>query len=99
MHDWLPLLAACLGILVIPVRRSLSDPIWPVCHRLLGLGDVQAGFVLAVGLKFKSTRDRDALLQTWKKLATHTRSKEPGAMSYKWLVADNDPTNVLVYER
>ncbi len=55
--------------------------------------------MLAVGLKFKSTQDRDALLQVWKKLATHTRTQEPGALSYKWLVADNDPTKVLVYER
>lgn len=33
--------------------------------------------MLAVGLKFKSTEDRDALLQTWRKLAAHTREHEP----------------------
>lgn len=55
--------------------------------------------MLAVNLKFKSVDDRDRLLQAWRPLADHTRQQEPGALSYKWLVADNDPTEVLVYER
>ena len=56
-------------------------------------------FVLAVGLKFESVADRDSLLQKWRVLAAHTRQHEPGALSYKWLVNDKDPTQVLVYER
>lgn len=56
-------------------------------------------FVLAVTLQFRTLEERDRLLPSWQKLATHVQQHEPDALSYKWLVADTDPTKVLVYER
>lgn len=56
-------------------------------------------FVLAVSLRFNTVTDRDAFLAIWLPLANHVEQKEPETLGFEWLVADNDPTKVLVYER
>ncbi|GAB4821193.1 hypothetical protein N2152v2_008239 [Parachlorella kessleri] len=59
----------------------------------------KAAFVLAVGLSFKTVEARDEFLTIWLPLAKYVREKEPSTLSFELLVADNDPTKVLVYER
>ena len=56
-------------------------------------------FVLAVGLSFNSVEARDEFLAIWLPLAKYVRESEPSTLSFELLVADNDPTKVLVYER
>ena len=55
--------------------------------------------MLAVELRVKSVEARDEVLTIWLPLAKYVREKEPSTLSFELLVADNDPTKVLVYER
>lgn len=56
-------------------------------------------FVLAVGLKFQSVEDRVEFEKIWRPLAEYVARDEPTTLAFEFLVADNDPTKVLVYER
>lgn len=55
--------------------------------------------MLAVTLKFNSLADRDAFINIWRPLAEYVQRQEPTTYSFKLLIADTDPTKVLVYER
>jgi quinol monooxygenase YgiN len=55
--------------------------------------------VLAVNLRFQNELQKLHFLSIWQPLAEYVKAAEPVALSFEVLQADNDPCNIMVYER
>ena len=68
----------------------------PLCfHRLVGC----RAFVFVIRFKFTSVDDRDAWFKKFKILAEYVAENEPTTLAYEAAVAEDDPLEVLCYER
>jgi hypothetical protein len=56
-------------------------------------------FVLAVNLRFQNELQKLHFLSIWQPLAEYVKAAEPVALAFEVLQADNDPCNIMVYER
>uniref|UniRef100_A0A383VP24 ABM domain-containing protein n=1 Tax=Tetradesmus obliquus TaxID=3088 RepID=A0A383VP24_TETOB len=56
-------------------------------------------FVLAVNLRFQNELQKLHFLAIWQPLAEYVKAAEPVALAFEVLQADNDPCNIMVYER
>jgi quinol monooxygenase YgiN len=80
-------LSFCLGFITRAiVKRSLRS-----CMR--------AGFVLCVRLRFSSDSDKEEFSRHFKQLARAVMENEPSTLSFQLMEADNDPLNLLLFER
>lgn len=55
--------------------------------------------MLAVNLRFGNMVQKQHFLDIWRPLADYVRAAEPGTLAFEVLEADNDPCNIMVYER
>jgi hypothetical protein len=55
--------------------------------------------VLAVNLRFQNELQKLHFLAIWQPLAEYVKAAEPVALAFEVLQADNDPCNIMVYER
>jgi hypothetical protein len=55
--------------------------------------------VLAVNLRFQNELQKLHFLSIWQPLAEYVKAAEPVALAFEVLQADNDPCNIMVYER
>lgn len=56
-------------------------------------------FVLVVNLRFQNELQKLHFLAIWQPLAEYVKAAEPVALAFEVLQADNDPCNIVVYER
>jgi hypothetical protein len=56
-------------------------------------------FVLAVNLRFQNELQKLHFLSIWQPLVEYVKAAEPVALAFEVLQADNDPCNIMVYER
>lgn len=93
------------------MRCCLSTPVRSKtkCQKLTGSsvsckGRVQLGlscraYVFVIRFKFVSVDDRDAWFKKFKSLAEYVAENEPTTLAYEAAVAEDDPLEVLCYER
>lgn len=56
-------------------------------------------YIFTLRLKFASVDDRDAWFKKFKHLAEYVAENEPSTLAYEAATAEEDPLEVLAYER
>ncbi|KAL3152404.1 hypothetical protein ABBQ32_001455 [Trebouxia sp. C0010 RCD-2024] len=78
----------------------LSKVVKKIGGRKVGGGKRHPGaYVFVIRFKFASVDDRDAWFKKFKILAEYVADNEPTTLAYEAAVAEDDPLEVLAYER
>eukprot|EP00882_Tetradesmus_deserticola_P003055 GHRQ01003243.1.p1 GENE.GHRQ01003243.1~~GHRQ01003243.1.p1 ORF type:complete len:152 (+),score=52.15 GHRQ01003243.1:205-660(+) len=97
---WLVAAAGATGVLYALYTRISRPRVEPFSlQERRDTAALKHAFVLAVNLRFQNELQKLHFLAIWQPLAEYVRAAEPVAVAFEALQADNDPCNVMVYER
>lgn len=85
---------------LVKKRQSPTDP--PISLSFSGFSTTHSScraYVFVIRFKFASVDDRDAWFKKFKILAEYVADNEPTTLAYEAAVAEDDPLEVLAYER
>ena len=90
------LTGAFITWLLLPRGHIARNPAPGVMHRN---PQVPHAWILDIRVTFESVEDRDRWIEIWRPAGDYVRKSEGVALAYKVAISDQDPLQILVFER